>query len=194
MRWIFCILFIALLQQEGLAQSRDTVVVQYDSTFTSLFARRLYDKRTPVKYTMREFGTVRGVAVFLSVLEEINTGFKRFGVRIDARLNRNLFTDAPMTRAEYIDEDELDYFIDRLQFIHEITSTDVNEARYTEYKFYTRSGITLECYTGSNRWRVLLLYEINKQEVATYLNNDNRLTDLLDILRQIKAEIAKSRK
>jgi hypothetical protein len=123
----------------------------------------------------------------------METGRKMYGVRIDQRLNRNLMTDAPLIHAEYIDEDEIETFIERLEFIQEITKTDVNEARYTEYRFYTRSGITLECYTGTNRWRVLLLYEINKEEVATYLNNDNRLTDLIDVLRNIQLEI-KARK
>lgn len=194
MRLLLVFVLITLLVNDSNAQKRDTVIIQYDSTFTSLFARRLYDKRTPVKYTMQEFGNIRGISVFLSKLEELETGQVRYGVRIDARLNRNLFTDAPATKAEYIDEDELDYFIDKLNFIHEITQTDVSGARYTEYRFYTRSGIALECYTGVNRWRALLLYEINKVEVSTYLNNENRLTELIDVLNQIKAQIRNERK
>lgn len=191
MRILTAILFLLLLQYDTVAQKRDTVIIQYDSTFTSFFARRLYDKRTPVKYNMRDYGNIRGVSVFLSRLEELETGVVRYGVRIDSRLNRNLFTDAPMTRAEYIDEDEIDYFIEKLNFIHELTQTDVNAARYTEYRFYTRSGIALECYTGASRWRVLLLYEINKSEITIYLNNDNRVVDLIQILEQIKQDINK---
>jgi hypothetical protein len=142
---------------------------------------------------MEEFGNIRNVAVYLSSLEEFETGRKIFGIRIDTRANRNLFTDAPVTKAEYIDEDEIDMFIEKLEFVQEITKTDLNAARYTEYRFYTRSGIALECYTGSNRWRVLLLYELNKMEVTTYLNNDNRLTDLIEVLKIIKKEIESRR-
>lgn len=189
MRNIYLTLLLAL-SLEGMAQI-DTVVVQYDSTFMSIFGRRLKDKRTPVKYHLEEFGNVRNVAVYLSTLEEIISGRKIYGVRIDQRLNRNLFTDAPLSHAEYIDEDEIETFIKRLEFIQEITHTDVNSARYTEYRFYTRSGIALECYTGANRWRVLLLYELNKVETATYLNNENRLAELIDVLKNIQSEIVK---
>jgi hypothetical protein len=182
------ILFITVLSIESFAQI-DTVVVQYDSTFMSIFGRRMNDKRTAIKYHMEEFGSIRNVAVYLSTLEELESKRKIYGVRIDARLNRNLFTDAPLSKAEYIDEDEIDTFIKKLEFVQDITKTDINTARYTEYRFYTRSGIALECYTGSNRWRVLLLYEINKMEISVYLNNDNRLTDLIDVLKNIQKEI-----
>jgi hypothetical protein len=185
-------LLLTLVATTSLAQI-DTVVVQYDSTFMSLFARRLNDKRTPVKYRMEECGNVRNVAVFLSSLEEIVSGRKFFGVRIDTRANRNLFTDAPITKAEYIDEDELPMFIQRLEQIQEIMKTDIDKARYTEYRFYTRSGIALECYTGISRWRVLLYYELNKQEVFTYLNNDACLNELIDLLKLIDMEIRKRR-
>lgn len=185
------LLFVLLsLSIETIAQV-DTVVVQYDSTFMSYFARRLKDKRTSVKYRMEEFGNIRNVAVYLSSLEEMESGRKMFGIRIDQRGNRNLFTDAPVTHAEYIDEDEIATFIERLEFIQQVTHTDVNEARYTEYRFYTRSGIAVECYTGTNRWRVLLLYEINKNEITTYLNNDNRLADLIEVLKNVQIEILK---
>jgi hypothetical protein len=189
MRYLVVSILLALCFES--AAQRDTVVVQYDSTFMSIFARRLKDKRTAVKYHMEEFGNIRNVAVYLSTLEEIESGRKIFGVRIDQRLNRNLFTDAPVTHAEYIDEDEIDTFIERLEFIQEITKTDLNAARYSEYRFYTRSGIALECYTGTNRWRVLLLYEINKMEVTTYLNNENRLSELIDVMKNVRSEIVK---
>jgi hypothetical protein len=182
------ILFITVLSIESFAQT-DTVVVQYDSTFMSIFGRRLNDKRTNLKYHMEEFGSIRNVAVYLSTLEESESKRKIYGVRIDARLNRNLFTDAPLSKAEYIDEDEIDSFIKKLEFVQDITKTDINTARYTEYRFYTRSGIALECYTGTSRWRVLLLYEIDKMEISVYLNNDNRLTDLIDVLKNIQKEI-----
>ncbi len=191
MRSLLLVLLVAL-SFESFAQI-DTVVVQYDSTFMSIFARRLNDKRTALKYHMEEFGNIRNVAVYLSILEEIESRRKIYGIRIDTRANRNLFTDAPLIKAEYIDEDEIATFIERLEFIQQVTKTDVNAVRYTEYRFYTRSGIALECYTGSNRWRVLLLYELNKVEVTTYLNNDNRLTDLIDVLKQIQKEIESRR-
>jgi len=184
----FHLLVVLALSIQGFSQV-DTVVVQYDSTFTSIFARRLKDKRTAVKYRMEEFGNIRNIAIYLSSLEEIISGRKIYGVRIDARINRNLFTDAPVTHAEYIDEDELDTFIQRLEFIQDITNTDIESARYTEYRFYTRSGIALECYTGISRWRVLLLYEFDKLQMTTYLNNENRLTELIDVLKNVKREI-----
>lgn len=184
----FLLLVVLALSIQGFSQV-DTVVVQYDSTFTSIFARRLKDKRTAVKYRMEEFGNIRNIAIYLSSLEEIISGRKIYGVRIDARINRNLFTDAPVTHAEYIDEDELDTFIQRLEFIQDITNTDIESARYTEYRFYTRSGIALECYTGISRWRVLLLYEFDKLQMTTYLNNENRLTELIDVLKNVKREI-----
>lgn len=187
MRALLFILMISISMQ-GFGQI-DTVVVQYDSTFMSIFSRRLNDKRTALKYHMEEFGNIRNVAVYLSSLEELVSKRKIYGVRIDTRGNRNLFTDAPLIKAEYIDEDEIDVFIERLEFIQQVTQTDLNAARYTEYRFYTRSGIALECYSGSNRWRVLLLYEINKMEVTTYLNNDNRLSEIIEVLRIVKKEI-----
>jgi hypothetical protein len=168
----------------------DTVVVQYDSTFTSIFSRRLNDKRTAVKYTMEERGDVRDVNVFLSTLSEIVSGRKIYGVRIDARLNRNLFTDAPVAISEYIDEDELPLFVERLEFlVNKVMNTDPNAARYTEYRFYTRSGIALECYTGANRWRIALYYEVNKVPLLTYINTDNQVRDLIQVLKSIQKEI-----
>lgn len=183
----FIILFI-LLSGTVFGQI-DTVVVQYDSTFTSFFSRRLNDKRTAVKYKMEERGNVRDVRVYLSTLEELESRRKMFAIRIDTRGNRNLFTDAPLIQAEYIDEDEIGLFIKRLEFIAENIKTDVDAARYTEYRFYTRGGIALECYTGMNRWRVVLMYELNKEMVYTYINNDGRVNELIDLLKEIEKEI-----
>ncbi|TAD83814.1 MAG: hypothetical protein EAY75_14305 [Bacteroidetes bacterium] len=168
----------------------DTVVVQYDSTFTSLFSRRLNDKRTAIIYTMEDRGDVRDVNVYLSTLEEIVSGRKMYAVRIDARLNRNLFTDAPVANAEYIDEDELPLFIERLEFLlSKVMNTNPNNLRYTEYRFYTRSGIALECYTGLSRWRVALIYEIDKRSIFTYINNEAQVRDLLEVLKATHKEI-----
>ncbi len=188
------IFYLFLFVSQTIYAQIDTVVVQYDSTFTSLFSRRLNDKRTPVKYTMEERGNVRDVNVFLSTLKELETDRYLFGVRIDTRGNRNLFTDAPMVNSEYIDEDELPLFIERLEFLSEkVMNTDPNEARYTEYRYYTRSGIALECYTGVNRWRIALLYEINKIPVFTYINNQSQVQELLRVLKGIEQEINKRR-
>jgi len=179
----FILLFFSAIGQT------DTVVVQYDSTFTSLLSRRLNDKRTAVKYTMEERGNIRDVRVYLSSLEEMVSGRKMYGIRIDTRGNRNLFTDAPLIQAEYIDEDEIPVFIERLEFISNKIQTDADAERYTEYRFYTRGGIALECYTGLNRWRVVIMYEMNKEMVYTYLNNEGRLNDLLVLLKEIEKEI-----
>jgi hypothetical protein len=138
---------------------------------------------------MEERGNVRDVRVYLSTLEELVSGRKMYAIRIDTRGNRNLFTDAPLIQAEYIDEDEIALFIKRLEFIAENISTDVNAARYTEYRFYTRGGIALECYTGLNRWRVVLIYELNKEMVYTYINNEGRINELIDLLKEIEKEI-----
>jgi hypothetical protein len=168
----------------------DTVVIRVDSMFESKFHRKLYDNRTNVKYHLDEWANVREIAVYMASLEELNTGKKIYAVRIDQRFNRNLFTDAPAANAEYIDEDELDKFIGYLQQIrNEIMKTDHSNQRYTEYRFYTRAGIMLECYTGVNRWRCVIHYEIAKLPVDTYINNHERLEELLQALIEINKEI-----
>lgn len=178
---------------QGFAQI-DTVVIRQDSMFESKFHRKLYNYRTNVKYHLDERGNVREMAVYLATLEELNTGHKMYAVRIDQRLNRNLFTDAPAANAEYIDEDELDLFIGYLQKVrNEIIRTDHQSQRYTEYRFYTRAGIMLECYTGVNRWRCVVHYEIAKLPVDTYINNPERLEELLQTMIDINREIKQKR-
>lgn len=168
----------------------DTVVIRVDSMFESKFHRKLYDNRTNVKYHLDEWANVRELAVYMATLEELNTGHKIYAVRIDQRLNRNLFTDAPATNAEYIDEDELEKFIGYLQQVrNEIMKTDHSTQRYTEYRFYTRAGIMLECYTGVNRWRCVIHYEIGKMPMDAYINNPERLQELLQALMEINKEI-----
>lgn len=168
----------------------DTVVIRVDSMFESKFHRKLYDNRTNVKYHLDEWANVRELAVYMATLEELNTGNKMYAVRIDQRLNRNLFTDAPATNAEYIDEDELEKFIGYLQQVrNEIMKTDHSTQRYTEYRFYTRAGIMLECYTGVNRWRCVIHYEIGKMPMDAYINNPERLQELLQALMEINKEI-----
>ena len=168
----------------------DTVVIRVDSMFESKFHRKLYDNRTNVKYHLDEWANVRELAVYMATLEELNTGHKMYAVRIDQRLNRNLFTDAPATNAEYIDEDELEKFIGYLQQVrNEIMKTDHGTQRYTEYRFYTRAGIMLECYTGVNRWRCVIHYEIGKMPMDAYINNPERLQELLQALMEINKEI-----
>lgn len=168
----------------------DTVVIRVDSMFESKFHRKLYDNRTNVKYHLDEWANVRELAVYMATLEELNTGNKMYAVRIDQRLNRNLFTDAPATNAEYIDEDELEKFIGYLQQVrNEIMKTDHSTQRYTEYRFYTRAGIMLECYTGVNRWRCVIHYENGKMPMDAYINNPERLQELLQALMEINKEI-----
>jgi hypothetical protein len=172
----------------------DTVVLRPDSTFESLFHRKLYNNRTNVIYHLEEMGNVRDVRVYFAWLEEMNTGNKMYAVRIDQRMNRNIFTDAPMGNAEYIDEDELDAFIGYLSKVrNEIIKTDQNANRYTEYRFYTRAGIMLECYTGVNRWRCVIHYEIGKLVSDTYINNPERMEDLIDLLTQASRRIKEER-
>jgi hypothetical protein len=188
MKFIFTLLLSAITLH-GFSQI-DTVVIRVDSMFESKFHRKLYDNRTNVKYHLDEWANVREMAVYLASLEELNTGKKMYAVRIDQRLNRNLFTDAPANNAEYIDEDELDKFIGYLQQVkNEIMNTDQGRQRYTEYRFYTRAGIMLECYTGVNRWRCVIHYEIAKIPVDTYINNPERLNELLQAMIEINKEI-----
>lgn len=173
----------------------DTVVVRVDSTFESKFHRKVYDKRTNIKYHLEERGSIRDMIVYLASLEELATGRKLYAVRIDQRLNRNLFTDAPVANAEYIDEDELPTFISYLQtIIREVLPTDFNNQRFTEYRFYTRAGIMLECYTGANRWRSVISYELNGQPTYTYINNPDSLEALLQVFIRIQNEIETLRK
>jgi hypothetical protein len=173
----------------------DTVVVRVDSMFESKIHRKLYDKRTPVKYHLEERGNVRDIMLFLAELEELNTGQKLYGVRIDQRLNRAIFTDAPQANAEYIDQDELPSFLDKLRFIRkEVMTSDHTPNRYTEYRFYTRAGIMLECYTGVNRWRCLFHYELAGTPVQTYISNPERLNELIAGLEAILNEIQQKRR
>lgn len=188
MKFLFTIL-LSLFSLITFAQV-DTVVIRVDSMFESKFHRKLYDNRTNVKYHLDEWANVRELAVYMATLEELNTGHKTYAVRIDQRLNRNLFTDAPATNAEYIDEDELEKFIGYLQQVrNEIMKTDHGAQRYTEYRFYTRAGIMLECYTGVNRWRCVIHYEIGKMPMDAYINNPERLQELLQALIEINKEI-----
>jgi hypothetical protein len=173
----------------------DTVVIRVDSMFESKFHRKLYDNRTNVKYHLTEWNNIREIIVYMATLEELQSGHKMYAVRIDQRLNRNIFTDAPLGNAEYIDEDELEKFIGYLQQVkNEIMKTDQSTNRYTEYRFYTRAGIMLECYTGINRWRCVIHYEIGKVPVDTYINNPERLEELIQTLKEIKKEIDYQRK
>jgi hypothetical protein len=187
---LICLLSIGYTQAQI-----DTVVVRVDSMFESKLHRKLYDNRTNVKYHLEERGNVRDIFVFLATLEEIDTGQKLYGVRIDQRFNRAIFTDAPASNAEYIDEDELPKFIGYLKMIRdEVMKNDHTPQKYTEYRFYTRAGIMLECYTGVNRWRCVLHYEIAKMPTDTYISNPERLSELLAVMEQIHAEIAENRK
>jgi hypothetical protein len=194
MKIIYSTLLI-LISAASFAQQRpDTVIVRPDSTFESKFHRKLYDYRTNVKYHLEEMGNVREIRVNFATLEELSTGNKMYAVRIDQRGNRNLFTDAPMANAEYIDEDELDTFIGYLKKVREeIVRSDNSAQRYTEYRFYTRAGFMLECYTGVNRWRCVLHYEIGKMAEDTYINNPERMEDLIDLLGQASERIKQAR-
>ena len=99
MRFLFLLLAFAI-SFTSMAQI-DTVVIRIDSMFESKIHRKLFDNRTNVKYHLDEWAKVREMAVYMATVEEINTGKKMYGVRIDQRLNRNLFTDAPASNAEY---------------------------------------------------------------------------------------------
>jgi hypothetical protein len=193
MKSTFTLLFLCCMFSA--AAQIDTVVLRVDSTFESLFHRKLYDKRTNVRYHLEDRGYIRDVVIYVATLEELQTGRRMFAVRIDQRLNRSIFTDAPLTNAEYIDEDELPTFIGYLDLVrNEIIKSSQNTARYTEYRFYTRAGIMLECYTGVNRWRCLLHYDIGNTSMDTYINNPERLDELIGVLRRIQEEIALYRK
>lgn len=186
---VFLLLFSPLIAQV------DTVVVRADSMFESKMHRKLNNKRTNVKYHLDERGTIRDMIVYLATLEELNTGYKQYAVRVDNRLNRNLFTDAPVTNAEYIDEDELPLFISYLEKItREIMPSNHGDQRYTEYRFYTRAGIMLECYTGVNRWRCAINYELGTVPINTYINNPEALDALMQTFISIQQEIAAKRK
>jgi hypothetical protein len=186
---------LLLTSFKGIAQKPfDTVVVRQDSTFESFFHRKLYDHRTNLKYHLEDRGNVRELRVFLAVLEELVSGKKMYAVRIDERGNRNLFTDAPVGNAEYIDEDELPTFIGYLRKVrNEVMNTDHASQQYTEYRFYTRAGIMLECYTGLTRWRCVIHYELNKMPVDSYINNPERLRELIETLEFIEKEIKERR-
>lgn len=173
----------------------DTVVLRVDSTFESYIHRKLYNYKNHVKYQIFERGRIRELIIYLAKVEDLVTGHKLYGIRIDQRGSRNIFTEAPMTNTEYIDEDEIEGLVNHLKFIRdEIKTKDVDAERYTEYRYFTRAGFMIETYTGNNRWRTLLHYEINKFPTDVYLNNGNRLEELIETLEDIAKEISEWRK
>lgn len=188
------LLAIGLVFANSVHAQLDTVVIRVDSSFESKMHRKLYDNRTNLKYHLDERGNIRDIAVFLATLVELETGQTMYAVRVDQRMNRSIFTDAPMNNAEYIDEDEIPKFISYLKNIKDaIMKEDPLIQQYTEYRFYTRAGIMLECYTGVNRWRCLLHYEIAKTPVDTYISNPERLKEFLEVMENIQREISEKR-
>jgi hypothetical protein len=182
----------------------DTVIIKPSPEFVSHFSKRLNYDRVNVKYHMEERGNIRDVFVYLSVLEELANGKKMYAVRIDARANRNIFTDAPLSAAEYIDADELPKVIGYLQEIIRTMKTSQDAARFTEYRYFTRGGIMLECYTGVNRWRFCLNYKtgsfgvsnllaFDKADNLTYINRIDDVQELLATLENIQREIQQMR-
>jgi hypothetical protein len=171
----------------------DTVVLRPDSTFESKIHRLLYDKRTNVKYHLEQRGRIREVIVYFAEVEVLATGQKLYGARIDQRGNRNLFTDAPSVNAEYIDEDELDMVIGYLKKIRNEHMANFDGSRYTEYRYYTRAGIMFECYTGMNRMRLLIHYEINGRPADSYLNNPGLVAELIESLEEVATQIKEIR-
>lgn len=167
----------------------------------SHFSKKLNFERNSLRYNMKERGRIRSVFVFLSELENLETKEKTYGVRIDRRINRNIWTDAPLVGVEYIDADELPKVIEFINTcLNTIMVSDVDENRYTEYRFYTRGGIMLECYTGLNRWRFAFNYKlgllgtsnlltIDKNDTVTYINDLDDLSELRGTLQAIQKEI-----
>jgi hypothetical protein len=190
---VLLLLFVVATTRGQQATQIDTVVVRPDSTFESRIHRLLYNQRTNVKYHLEQRGRIREVIVYFATLEVLATGEKLYGARIDRRGNRNLFTDAPSQNAEYIDEDELDKVIGYLKNIRNEIMPNFDGRRYTEYRYYTRAGIMFECYTGMNRMRLQIHYEINKLPEDSYLNNPNQVEELIESLEEISAEIKQLR-
>jgi hypothetical protein len=187
------LIFIAATARAQQPARIDTVVLRPDSTFESHIHRLLYNQRSNVKYHLEQKGRIREVIVYFAEVEELATGKKLYGARIDRRGNRNIFTDAPSQNAEYIDEDELDTVISYLKKIRYEYMPGFDGRRYTEYRYYTRAGIMLECYTGINRMRLLIHYEINKLPEDSYLNNPNQVEELIEALEEISTEIKRLR-
>ncbi len=190
---VLLLLFIAATTRGQQTTRIDTVVLRPDSTFESRIHRVLYNQRTNVKYHLEQRGRIREVIVYFATLEVLATGEKLYGARIDRRGNRNIFTDAPSQNAEYIDEDEVDTVIGYLKKIRYEYMPNFDGSRYTEYRYYTRAGIMFECYTGINRMRLQIHYEINKLPEDSYLNNPGQVEELIESLEEISAEIKQLR-
>lgn len=192
---ILMLLFCSITSKAQQKKHIDTVVLRADSTFESLLHRKLYNYRNHVKYHIEERGRIRELIVYLASVQDLVTGHKLYGIRIDQRGSRNLFTDAPMTNVEYIDEDEIDSVVAHLKMVREaIKIKEPDSERYTEFRFFTRSGFMIECYTGANRWRCLIHYEIGKVANDVYLNNNNRLDEFIETIEEISKEIQAMRK
>ncbi len=192
---ILMLLFCSITSKAQQKKHIDTVVLRADSTFESLLHRKLYNYRNHVKYHIEERGRIRELIVYLASVQDLVTGHKLYGIRIDQRGSRNLFTDAPMTNVEYIDEDEIDSVVAHLKMVRDtIKIKEPDSERYTEFRFFTRSGFMIECYTGANRWRCLIHYEIGKVANDVYLNNNNRLDEFIETIEEISKEIKSMRK
>ena len=192
---IVFLLFFSITSQAQQKNHIDTVVLRADSTFESLIHRKLYNYRNHVEYHIEERGRIRELIVYLASVKDLVTGHKLYGIRIDQRGSRNIFTDAPMTNVEYIDEDEIDSVVAHLNMVREeIKLRDPDSERYTEFRFFTRSGFMIECYTGANRWRCLIHYEVGKIVYDVYLNNNNRLDEFIETIEEISKEIKTMRK
>lgn len=201
MKHLLFIVFCIILASSAYTQKRDTVIIASDNSFISNFSKRLNIDRRNLKYTMEERGSIRDLRVYLSTIEDLETQQKMYGVRIDTWTNLGLFSDNPLNAAEYIDADEIDKVIGYLSMIYnQIKTSDFKGNVYQEYRFYTRGGIMLECYTGINRWRFCIHYKtglfginnllaIDKADNYTYINRREGIKELMDVFIGIKNEL-----
>lgn len=187
-------LLLFLLPLTALAQV-DTVVVRPDSSFQSLFQRKLTDRRTNIRFDLLNRGQVRDVVFHLARIREIESGKMLYALRIDQAQTISISSDMPLSEGSYLDEDELPLFIHYLDTLkNHIMPSARPMDMYSELRYHTRSGLLLECFTAANRWRSILYYRVGDSSVSTQFNQVERLDEILTIVRNVQREIGIYRK
>ncbi len=176
-----------------------------DTSRMSRFAKALQFDRYNLVLHAQAFGNVRNIAVWMGSITRQLDSQKIYAAYFNFERNDIFGGDIPVSMSEFIDADELPAFIGYLKKIkNEILLQNLDQLYFTEYRFYTRGGILLECYTGNNQWRTCLReiattgdarpFSITRPDMSACLNSKTQLQELIEILENIHAEINRLQK